>query len=54
MKSDVMEEHEYNGVRTEEKFCVRPGLFCGLITWATPRSPRPRSGSAAGWAGAHR
>jgi ornithine cyclodeaminase/alanine dehydrogenase-like protein (mu-crystallin family) len=31
MKSDVLEEREYNGVRTEEKFCVRPGLFCGLI-----------------------
>ena len=31
MKSDVFEEHEYNGARTEEKFCVRPGLFCGLI-----------------------
>jgi ornithine cyclodeaminase/alanine dehydrogenase-like protein (mu-crystallin family) len=31
MKSDVMEEREYNGARTEEKFCVRPGLFCGLI-----------------------
>jgi alanine dehydrogenase len=31
MKSDVMEEQEYNGARTEEKFCVRPGLFCGLI-----------------------
>lgn len=31
MKSDVLEEREYNGARTEEKFCVRPGLFCGLI-----------------------
>ena len=31
MKSDVMEERECNGARTEEKFCVRPGLFCGLI-----------------------
>lgn len=31
MKSDVMEEREYNGARTEEKFCLRPGLFCGLI-----------------------
>ena len=31
MKSDVLEEHEYNGARTEEKFCVRQGLFCGLI-----------------------
>ena len=31
MKSDVMEERESNGARTEEKFCVRPGRFCGLI-----------------------
>jgi len=31
MKSDVIEEQSYNGARTEEKFCVRPGLFCGLI-----------------------
>ncbi len=31
MKSDVLEEQEYNGARTEEKFCVRPGLYCGLI-----------------------
>lgn len=31
MKSDVLEEREYHGARTEEKFCSRPGLFCGLI-----------------------
>jgi alanine dehydrogenase len=31
MKSDVFEEIEYNGARTEEKYCVKPGLFCGLI-----------------------
>lgn len=31
MKSDVLEEQVYNGARTEEKFCLRPGLFCGLI-----------------------
>ena len=31
MKSDVVEERVYNGAHTEEKFCVRPGLFCGLI-----------------------
>jgi ornithine cyclodeaminase/alanine dehydrogenase-like protein (mu-crystallin family) len=31
MKSDVLEEQEYDGARTEEKFCVRPGLYCGLI-----------------------
>src|SRR3954468_24906346 len=31
MKSDVVYESEYNGVRTQEKFCVRPGLYCGLV-----------------------
>ena len=31
MKSDVTYEQEYGGTRTEEKYCVRPGLFCGLI-----------------------
>ena len=31
MKSDVVYEQEYNGVRTQEKFASRPGLFCGLI-----------------------
>jgi ornithine cyclodeaminase/alanine dehydrogenase-like protein (mu-crystallin family) len=31
MKSYVTYEQEYGGTRTEEKFCVQPGLFCGLI-----------------------
>ncbi len=31
MKSDVVYEREYQGVRTEEKFAARPGLYCGLI-----------------------
>ncbi len=31
MKSDVVYEQEYLGVRTQEKFAGRPGLFCGLI-----------------------
>ena len=31
MKSDILYEQEYAGVKTEEKYCVRPGLFCGLI-----------------------
>ena len=31
MKSDVVSEQEYNGVRTQEKFACRPGLYCGLI-----------------------
>src|SRR6266508_4618089 len=31
MKSDVVYETEYNGVVTEERYCTKPGLFCGLI-----------------------
>ncbi len=34
MKSDVIYEQAYNGVRTQEKYASRPGLFCGLI-WLT-------------------
>lgn len=41
MKSDVMEEREYNGARTEEKFCVRPGLFCGLILLTSIENGEP-------------
>ena len=31
MKSDIIYEQEYGGTRTQEKYCLRPGLFCGLI-----------------------
>ena len=31
MKSDMMSWPKRNGLRVEDKFCVRPGLFCGLI-----------------------
>jgi alanine dehydrogenase len=31
MKSDVIYEQHYNGVVTQEKYCTRPGLYCGLI-----------------------
>jgi len=31
MKSDIVYEKEYKGVVTQEKYCVRPGLYCGLI-----------------------
>jgi ornithine cyclodeaminase/alanine dehydrogenase-like protein (mu-crystallin family) len=41
MKSDVLEEHEYGGARTEEKFCVRPGLFCGLILLTSIENGEP-------------
>jgi ornithine cyclodeaminase/alanine dehydrogenase-like protein (mu-crystallin family) len=31
MKSDVTYQTAYDGVVTEDKYCTRPGLFCGLI-----------------------
>lgn len=31
MKSDVVYEQEYQGAITQEKYCVQPGNFCGLI-----------------------
>jgi ornithine cyclodeaminase/alanine dehydrogenase-like protein (mu-crystallin family) len=31
MKSDVVYETRYEGVVTQEKYCVKPGLYCGLI-----------------------
>src|SRR5215468_1754375 len=31
MKSDVVYETSYRGATTQEKYCMRPGLFCGLI-----------------------
>jgi ornithine cyclodeaminase/alanine dehydrogenase-like protein (mu-crystallin family) len=31
MKSDVIYEQRYNGAITQEKYCTKPGIFCGLI-----------------------
>jgi ornithine cyclodeaminase/alanine dehydrogenase-like protein (mu-crystallin family) len=31
MKSDIIYEQEYEGARTQEKYCLTPGKFCGLI-----------------------
>jgi ornithine cyclodeaminase/alanine dehydrogenase-like protein (mu-crystallin family) len=31
MKSDIIYTTEYEGAFTQEKYCVQPGLFCGLI-----------------------
>ncbi len=31
IKSDIAYWTEYNGVKTQEKYCQRPGKFCGLI-----------------------
>jgi ornithine cyclodeaminase/alanine dehydrogenase-like protein (mu-crystallin family) len=41
MKSDIIYESEYNGVLTQEKYCVRPGLFCGLILLTSIENGEP-------------
>jgi ornithine cyclodeaminase/alanine dehydrogenase-like protein (mu-crystallin family) len=41
MKSDVIYEQEYNGARTQEKYCVEPGRFCGLILLVNIQNAEP-------------
>lgn len=41
MKSDVIYEQEYNGATTQEKYCVRPGRFCGLILLTSIHNGEP-------------
>jgi ornithine cyclodeaminase/alanine dehydrogenase-like protein (mu-crystallin family) len=41
MKSDVIYETSYGGVTTQEKYCVRPGLFCGLIFLTSVETGEP-------------
>ena len=41
MKSDVLTEVEYAGTRTQEKHCVEPGTFCGLVFLLSARNGEP-------------
>jgi len=41
MKSDIVYESAYNGVRTQEKYCMRPGLFCGLVLLTSIETGEP-------------
>ncbi|MCZ6610889.1 MAG: ornithine cyclodeaminase family protein [Alphaproteobacteria bacterium] len=41
MKSDVLTQENRGGVPTEEKYCVRPGLFCGLILLTSIENAEP-------------
>ena len=41
MKSDVLTEVEYGGTRTQEKHCVEPGTFCGLVFLLSTRTGEP-------------
>jgi len=41
MKSDVVYETQHNGSITQEKYCTRPGLFCGLILLTSTETGEP-------------
>ncbi len=41
MKSDVIYETQYNGAITQEKYCTRPGLYCGLILLTSTETGEP-------------
>ncbi len=41
MKSDVIYEQRYNGAVTQEKYCSKPGLFCGLIFLTSTENGEP-------------
>jgi alanine dehydrogenase len=41
MKSDIIYETEYKGALTQEKYCMRPGLYCGLILLTSVENAEP-------------
>src|SRR6476661_9187429 len=41
MKSDIIYEKESKGVVTQEKYCMRPGLYCGLILLTSIENAEP-------------
>ena len=41
MKSDIMYDADYEGVHTEEKYCIEPGTFCGLILLTSVQNGEP-------------
>jgi ornithine cyclodeaminase/alanine dehydrogenase-like protein (mu-crystallin family) len=41
MKSDIVYEQERDGVVTQEKYCVRPGRYCGLILLTSVETGEP-------------
>ncbi len=41
MKSDIIYEEEYNGARTQEKYCIEPGTYCGLIFLTSSETGEP-------------
>jgi alanine dehydrogenase len=49
MKSDVIYEQEYRGAITQEKYCVTPGRFCGLILLNSIQNGEPLALSGLGY-----
>src|SRR5690348_9314392 len=41
MKSDIVYEAQYGGAVTQEKYCVRPGLYCGLVLLTSVENGEP-------------
>ncbi len=41
MKSDVIHEREHAGGVTQEKYCSRPGLYCGLVLLTSTETGEP-------------
>jgi len=41
MKSDIVYESQYQGVTTKEKYCIKPGLYCGLIFLTSTENGEP-------------
>ena len=41
MKSDVIYETQHHGSTTQEKYCTRPGLYCGLILLTSTETAEP-------------
>jgi alanine dehydrogenase len=41
MKSDVLTEVEHGGTRTQEKYCVQPGTYFGMVLLLSTRTGEP-------------
>ncbi len=41
IKSDIVYEEERDGIVTQEKYCSRPGLFCGLVLLTSVENGEP-------------
>jgi alanine dehydrogenase len=49
IKSDIVYEREKDGVRTQEKYCSRPGRYCGLVLLTRVEDGEPLAIIHDGW-----